>query len=219
MSPILWSRMKSSTSQAPWRLKNSVKRADDAGDDARTPFALHRFAVAFGLADPEGRDDGGKREHRTGEIGCFPALPCREEQRERTRACRSDAPAILRHSRSDTELFGLQYLDPVRIDHDVEGRPGEADENGADRHFEQRGKFAFAAHPEPLHELPDRRLADMLRVDHCEVEDHEHDQRGGQDQPRHALAETADDGQAHRVDDPAPTKASDYRRGTPAKTP
>ena len=72
------------------------------------PRLLGRLAVPLGLAHDQRRQHRRKREGGAGQVGRRPARTRRDDQRQRARAGRTDAPAILRHARPDAELARLE---------------------------------------------------------------------------------------------------------------
>src|SRR3546814_2522246 len=46
----------------------------------------------------------------------------------------SDAPAILRHAGAHAQLPGFQQFDAISVDHDIECRPGKADQHRSEEH-------------------------------------------------------------------------------------
>ena len=73
VSPILWSRMKSRTSNAPLRWKNSANGLHTAATVARDALPLGGLAVPLGLAEDQRGQHRGQGERGAGEIGRLPA--------------------------------------------------------------------------------------------------------------------------------------------------
>ena len=130
MSPILCSRMKSRTSKAPCRAKNSTNGPPDGFDRPRDTLLLGRFAMPLRLAHQERGQHRRKRERRAGQIGrAQSALAA-------TTSAKAPAPAEpIRQPYCDMpdptpSWRGSRSLDAISVDDDVEARARNADEDG-----------------------------------------------------------------------------------------
>ena len=158
----------------PHELDERAEVCDHRRDHARRrrsgPTALR---LAHHHADQHRR----QRKERAGGIGQGPPVAGGDHQGQGTGGHAADAPAVLRHPGSDPELLRLQQLDAVGIDHDVEGRPEDADEDGGGSHHREGRPGVEAA----------------------QEDDGGHHQHAHQPEPRAPLAEAAEDRQAHGV--------------------
>ena len=150
-------------------------RAEDTG-------GRRGWAAALRLAHDDADEHGRQGEQRAGRIRERPARPRRDHQRHRARRCGANPPAVLRHARADTQLWGFEQLDSVRVDDDVVGRAGNPDEHGRGRDRGQRGR----------------------RIGGAEKGDRRHDEQAHQPEPRSPLAEAAEDRNADGVHERRP---------------
>jgi hypothetical protein len=111
-----------------------------------------------------------------------PSVPRRDDQRERARARRADAPAVLAHPRAGAELVGFQGLDAVGVDHDIERRARHAQ-----HHSRGRSPGNVPA-----------------RIDESQVHGSGDYQQPGHDHPRNALPQPSEHWNTHAIDDPGP---------------
>ena len=95
---------------------------------------------------------------------------------------RTDPPAVLRHAGADAELIGLQGFDAIGVDDDVKRGARDADQNRCNHRGLDAGR----------------------RIHEREIDDGRDDRGARKQQPGHALAETAEQRNAHSVDDPGP---------------
>ena len=159
-----------------------LERAGDRLPQLGDALARHGHGPASGLAQPQRREHRRQREQGTSHVRHRPAGARRHHERQRACGGGADAPAVLGHSRTHTQLMRLQRFDAVGIDDDVVGGPGDADQYRRD----------------------DRRLQTRLRIDEREIDDRGDDEQTRQPQPRHSLAEASDHGQTYAVDHPRP---------------
>ena len=140
------------------------------------------LAMARGFAHEQGGHHGWQGKHRTDGVGPLPAGRLGDHQCQRAGGHRADAPAVLRHAGTYTQLTRAQQLDAIGVDDDIETGAGHADQDRCLGGGPQTG----------------------LGIDQRQIDHGGHHQRPGDPQPGHTLPQMADQRQTHAIDDPGP---------------